>query len=126
MTINDLLFNLTSRGYVKASDMRPPDENGHCQCHRPFPGNPFWRIRAQWQELIDGLDYLSIYPCEEIDPQGYVFIFVTFNPNNGVIQEWRIGEHWTGDDFLISGCKSFDMALFTLQNWLTQIAQDAN
>lgn len=124
MTIDDLLFQLTSRGYVKSADLGPPDENGQCRCWGPKHGVPYWRTRASWQNLIDDMDYLSIYPCIEGDEEGDTFVFVVFNPRNGVIEDWRIGEHWTGDDFLLKGCCSLEMALFAHRNWLSQVTAE--
>lgn len=124
MTIDDLLFQLTSRGYVKGADMDPPDDRGRCRFLNPGPGVAFWRSRSFWQAQIDGLDYISVYPCETDDEDGDTFLFVVFNPRNGVIQEWRIGEHWGGSDFLIQGCRSLEMALFTHQNWLAQVTAE--
>lgn len=124
MTIDELLFKLTARGYIKCDDLWPPDEYGQCRCHRPERGTPFWRTRALWQMKIDNLDFISVYPCSPNDVEGDTFVFILFNPRNGVIDEWRIGEHWTGEDFLIEGCRSLEMALFTHQNWLAHLTAE--
>lgn len=126
MTIDDLLFQLTSRGYVKGMDLGPPNSEGQCRCIKPTQGTPYWRTRSSWQQLIDGMDYLCIYPCCPDDEDGDTFVFVVFNPRNGVVQEWRIAEHWTGEDFLIMGCRSLEMALFTHQNWLSQVTAETD
>lgn len=126
MTIDDLLIQLTSRGYVKSADLSPPDAKGNCRCFGPMNGVSFWRSRATWQQLADGNDYVCIYPCSDKDVEGDTFICALFNPKNGVIEEWRIGEHWTGADFVVPGCRSFETALDTHLQWLFQVTYETD
>jgi len=126
MRIDDLLVKLTCKGYIKGPDMLPPDENGICAVHGPKDGVAHWRTRALWQELFDEMDYISIYPCTKQDPAGDTFIFVLFNPRNGVVEQWRIAEHWTGDEFIVRGCSSLDMALSIHANWLMEVTNPAD
>ena len=121
MTIDDLMIQLTASGYVRGDDLGPPDSNGFCSCNGPEDGIAHWRVRARWQPMVNGLDFISIYPRAENDPEGDTFLFVLFNPRNGVIREWRIAEHWTGEDFVVIGCDSLQLALSIYQNWLLQI-----
>lgn len=124
MTVDDLLMKLTSMGYVKGGDLHPPDINGFCFCEGPEDGVPHWRSRAEWQEKPGGFDFISVYPCGEHDEEGDTFVFVLFNPRNGVIKEWRIAEHWTGDDFTILNPESLEIVLKIHENWLLSLSTE--
>lgn len=124
MRIDDVLFALTRKGFIKGADMQPPDQDGICKVQGPEDGIAHWRTRATWQQLHGDQDYVSIYPCGPRDQSGDTFIFVLYNPKNGVVEEWRIAEHWTGDDFVVAGCETLEHALVVHDSWLTQVSTD--